>query len=523
MSRVGLPQNAGRQRTWKARSTLLLVAVGLLLTGLVQGCARASRVGPLGSDRSAAERRASLSQALDALFESRPFHRALWGAEVVHLGTGETLYARNAQRHFMPASNMKLVVAATALEKLGPDYTYRTSVYTKGRLNQNGTLVGDLILYGRGDPNISGRYTSSPTAIFLALADSLRTRGVKRVVGRVIGDESYFDTEYTRPDWQAYDLLWWYAAPVSALSFNDNSIDFTIRPGPVGSPPRITGEPASRFYSLRNVAVTTAGPDTSRPTLDFTRIPGTNQIIAYGDLPLDANEKTESFAVVNPAGFTATVFRETLEQVGIGVQEDSVLVISDPLLSPVDSTATVLAEHVSPPLEKVILSINQRSQNWHAEQLLKTLGKEVSGSGSFAAGIRVEQEYLRSIGVEADAFRIRDASGLSTGNLLTPNALTVILRHMLRHRHGKLFLASLPEAGGEGSLRFRFSNAPASGAVHAKTGTLEHVTALSGYLIPQTTDTLAFSILTNNHGLETSQAIAAIDSAVGIVTRSYQR
>ncbi|MFN2432686.1 MAG: D-alanyl-D-alanine carboxypeptidase/D-alanyl-D-alanine-endopeptidase [Gemmatimonadota bacterium] len=187
-----------------------------------------------------------------------------------------------------------------------------------------------------------------------------------------------------------------------------------------------------------------------------------------------------------------------------------------------DSSSTLLAEHVSPPLERVIGSINQRSQNWHAEQLLKTLGKVVLGSGSFEAGIEVERAYLRRLGIGADAVYVRDASGLSSGNLVTPHALVTLLQAMLRHRHGQVFFESLPVAGGEGSLRSRFSNSPAAGAVHAKTGSIQHVNSLSGYLLPTPSDTLAFAIVANNHGLPGNQAIAAIDSAVSIVTRAYR-
>ena len=336
-----------------------------------------------------------------------------------------------------------------------------------------------------------------------------------------MADESWFDDDYTRPDWEAYDLLWWYAAPVSALSFNDNAIDFTIRPRRVGQPPEITAAPASSFYRFRNEATTVAQVDSGAVTIDFTREPGTNRIRAYGVVAADADEDTESFAVVNPAGWAGTVFREVLEGRGIEVGVDSVVVVSDPAESPVDSASTVLAEHVSPPLERVFASINQRSQNWHAEQLLKTLGNELRGHGSFQAGIDVEHDFLDRLGVERDAVYIRDASGLSAGNLVTPHALAQLLSAMLRHPRGSVFFASLPMSGGEGSLRARFTNTPAATAVFAKTWSIQHVNSLAGYLVPTPSDTLAFSIVANNHGLPGTQVIAAIDSAVVGVVRAY--
>jgi D-alanyl-D-alanine carboxypeptidase/D-alanyl-D-alanine-endopeptidase (penicillin-binding protein 4) len=509
-------RSRGPARRPPSRLLAFLGHAGVLVALAAAGCATAGhRAGAGGADF-----RGHVGRALDALLDGRPVERAFWGVEFVDARTGDVLYARNAERHFVPASNMKLIVTATALDQLGSDYTYRTSIYTNGRI-EGGTLVGDLILYGRGDPNLSGRYTTGPTAIFTALADSLRARGVERVEGRVVADESYFDADYTRPDWEAYDLLWWYAAPVSALSFNDNSIDFTIRPGPVGQPPAISGTPATSFWSLQNTALTVARLDSTDAPLDFTRVPGTNRVIAYGAVEAGSPEDTESFSVVNPAGYTATVFRETLEASGISVAVDSVSVISDPALSPVDSSSTLLAEHVSPPLDRVISSINKRSQNWHAEQLLKTLGKLERGTGSFRDGIAVEREFLERIGIAPEAVEIRDASGLSANNLVTPHALTTVLRVMLRHPHADVFFTSLPAAGGDGSLRTRFAQGPAAGRVYAKTGSIQNVNSLSGYLVPTPSDTLAFSILANNHGLDENLVIAAIDSAVSIMAGAY--
>lgn len=494
----------------------LLLAAWLSMTGALSGCASAGARGAAVDDS-----RGKLAAGLNALLDSRPFDRALWGLEVANARTGEILYARNANRHFVPASTLKLVVTAVALDRLGPEYTYKTSVLTNGQV-RDGVLRGDLVLYGRGDPNISGRYSPSPTAIFSSLADSLRARGVRSVEGRVIADESYFDSDYTRPDWEAYDLLWWYAAPVSALSFNDNSIEFTIRPGEPGSPPLITGRPVTSFYSLQNTALTAARLDSTRATIDFTRLPGTNRIIAYGYVEAGASEDTEFFSVVNPAAYTATVFRETLEAAGIPVADDSVGVVSDPALSLVDSASTLLAEHVSPPLEKVIFSINKRSQNWHAEQLLKTLGKVERGRGTFEDGLAVERDFLRQAGIEPDAIQLRDASGLSANNLVTPHAMVTLLRYMRGHPRGDAYFASLPTTGGEGSLRTRFATGAAAGRVHAKDGYIQNVNSLSGYLAATPSDTLVFSILANNHGLEKSQAIAAIDSAVAIVAGAFQ-
>ncbi|HEY7529802.1 MAG TPA: D-alanyl-D-alanine carboxypeptidase/D-alanyl-D-alanine-endopeptidase [Gemmatimonadota bacterium] len=472
----------------------------------------------------AADVRERLAGAVDAILDARPFDRAFWGVLVEDARTGEVLYERNARRHFVPASNLKLVVTAAALDALGPDYAWRTSLYATGPLRGDGTLEGDLVLYGRGDPNLSGRFVAGgPTAIFEALADSLRVRGLRRVAGGVVADESWFEGEHTRPDWEAYDLLWWYAAPVSALSFNDNSIDFTIRPAAPGSPPLVTGSPPSSFWSLRNEARTVARLDSASVALDFTREPGTNRVTAYGEIAADAPQDTESFAVVNPAGWTGTVFREVLEASGVAVERDSVIVVADAARSPVAPDARPLVEHVSVPLARVIATVNQRSQNLHAELLLKTLGRETRGAGSFDAGIAAERGFLEAIGVAEDAVHLRDASGLSSGNLVTPEAMATLLGAMRRHRDGRTFAASLASPGGEGELRVRFADRPELAGLHAKTGYIRHVNTLSGYLVPSPGDTLVFSILSNNHGLPRAQAIAAIDSVVATIARERAR
>ena len=178
--------------------------------------------------------------------------RAHWGIAVWDLAEGRWVLRHEADRYFVPASNLKLVVSATGLERLGPDYTWRTSVYGTAPVGRGGVLDGDLVLYGRGDPNLSGRFAPSVTAIFEALADSLAARGLRRVTGALLADESLWDADYVRGDWASYDLLWWYAAPVGALGFNDNSIDVHIHPAArAGDPPLVTGSRRPRSTRSR--------------------------------------------------------------------------------------------------------------------------------------------------------------------------------------------------------------------------------------------------------------------------------
>ncbi|MDX1660574.1 MAG: D-alanyl-D-alanine carboxypeptidase/D-alanyl-D-alanine-endopeptidase [Gemmatimonadota bacterium] len=447
-------------------------------------------------------------------FADGALERAHWGVAVYDLTADRWVARHAAGRFFVPASNLKLIVTAVGLERLGPDYRWTTSVYGTAPVGEDGTLAGDLVLYGRGDPNLSGRFADSMTAIFDSLAVGLAERGVRRVTGDLLADESLWDADHVRGDWANYDLLWWYAAPVAALGFNDNAIDFRIEPGEaVGEPPVIESEPESAFYSLENRATT--GPPGSQRTFDFGRVPGTNRVFAYGSVPLDADPFTEWFSIVDPAGWAATVFAETLETHGIEVAGD-VVTIADPTRSPVAAGDTIaLAEWRSVPLVEVVGSINGRSQNLHAEMLLKTIGREERGEGSWTAGLAVERATLAELGVDTTAFLLRDASGLASANLATPEALVGLLRAARDRPWGEAYAASLPVAAERGSLRRRFANTAGAGRVRAKTGYIENVHALSGYLTTLDGHERAFSVIVNQTGGESAtDAIDALVSAI---------
>jgi D-alanyl-D-alanine carboxypeptidase/D-alanyl-D-alanine-endopeptidase (penicillin-binding protein 4) len=452
---------------------------------------------------------AALARRIESVVDRAPFDRAHWGIAVWDPSTGQAVYRRDADRHFVPASNLKLVVSAAAAHLLGPEFRYRTTVHAGGPL-RDGTLAGDVVLFGRGDPTISGRYFPSATAVLDSLAEALHRRGVRRVAG-VTADESHFDSAYLREDWERYDLLWWYAAPVGALGFNDNSIDFRVEPGAgVGDPARIAGAPRSAFWQLENRSRTVAR---GRPrTFDFDRVPGTNRILALGEIPRGADAGTEYVAVVDPARVTGTVFREALERRGIRVDRAEVRVVSDPAQSRA-AGAPVLAEHLSPPLPQVIGPILATSQNWFAEQLVKTLGREMKGEGSWSAGLAVEREFLEQVvGVDSAAFVLRDASGLSSGNLVTPDMLVKLLAWTRTSPRGALVRDALPVSGRSGSLRSRLTDLP--GRVAAKTGYIGNVDSLSGFVTLADGREVAFSVIANASGLPSSRMKGAIDDVV---------
>ncbi|HEX2206680.1 MAG TPA: D-alanyl-D-alanine carboxypeptidase/D-alanyl-D-alanine-endopeptidase [Longimicrobium sp.] len=453
---------------------------------------------------------ARLAARIDSILARPQLSRATWGIEVRDASTGRTLYARNAARPLIPASNLKLIVAAAAAHHLAPDFRFRTSLYAAGPV-RDGTLEGDLVLYGRGDPMISARYFPSKTAVFEMLADSLLARGVRRVSGGIVADESWFDAEHVRGDWDAYDLRWWYAAPVGALGFNDNSIDFVIQPGTsVGAPARITGSPASGAWTLENASRTVAARGRHTFDLDRGALPGA--VRAYGNIPLGSGADTESFAVDNPARWTAIVFREVLERKGIAVARDPVRIVSHPSASPVGGM-TPLVEWNSPPLPQAIGPVLMNSQNWFAELLVKTLGREVRGEGSWAAGLAVEREFLmRVVGIDSADFVLRDGSGLSEGNLVTPRALVRLLDYVRRTPQQAIVRRALPVSGAQdGSLRSRLTDL--RGRVAAKTGYIGGVDSLSGFVTMPDGREIIFCIIANGGG-PTARMKAGIDDVV---------
>ncbi|HEX7243658.1 MAG TPA: D-alanyl-D-alanine carboxypeptidase/D-alanyl-D-alanine-endopeptidase [Longimicrobiaceae bacterium] len=503
---------------WRGSVAALLLAA--LAAGLPARAAAQQGTQATASPASVSTRaEAELARRIDAVVDRAPFSRAHWGIEVWDPASGRALYRRNADRHFIPASNLKLVVAAAAAHHLDPGYRYRTTLYAAGPVRA-GTLEGDLVLYGRGDPTLSARYFPARTSVLEALADSLAARGVRRVAGGIVADESHFDSLHLRSDWERYDLLWWYAAPVGALGFNDNAIDFRVEPGArAGERARITGAPESAAWSLDNRARTVAA---GRPrTVDFDRVPGTNRIIAYGDVPLGSEADTESVAVVDAARVTGTVLREVLERRGIRVGRPEVRVVADPARSPA-AGAAVLAEHLSPPLPQVIGPILGSSQNWFAEQLLWTLGKEVRGEGSWDAGLAVEREFLeRTVGIDSAAFVLRDGSGLSAGNLVTPGALVRLLAWTRTSPRGSLVRAALPVSGRSGSLRARLTDLP--GRVAAKTGYIGNVDSLSGFITLEDGREVVFAVIANGSGLPSSRMKGAIDEVVRAIASTSVR
>jgi D-alanyl-D-alanine carboxypeptidase/D-alanyl-D-alanine-endopeptidase (penicillin-binding protein 4) len=510
-----------------------------------------------------------LAKEIGAILAQPPLDRAHWGIDVVDLDTGKILYSQNAEQLFLPASNAKLFTTAAALAAAGPDYRFRTTVEAEGRVDSHGRLLGDLVIVGRGDPNISGRVlpyalktqrTAPHTQILEEMADQIAKSGLKMVDGDLIGDDTYYAFERYAEGWALDDLQWSDGAPVSALSFNDNVVFVNIQPGEqTGDKALITVEPETGYYELDNRIVTSAAGVTRR--IGIHRDPGSKKIVLWGTIPLGDAGTKETLAIEDPAEFVAQFFRTLLERRGITVHgktrarhgegaqffQASIVVgtvtnsqaAQEPVTSAaaaqasgsnpqssataqaapaeIPSTNKVLAEHLSTPLVDDIRVINKTSQNLHAELALRMVGKLRGSGGSFEGGIAAVKQFLLQAGLKDDEFTFLDGSGLSRRDLVTPAATVQLLIYASRQPWGAAFEESLPVSGVDGSLADRFQNTPASGQIHAKTGSLSHVNALSGYGQTQAGKRFVFSIFCNNHNLPGSKVLAAIDSIVQVL------
>jgi D-alanyl-D-alanine carboxypeptidase/D-alanyl-D-alanine-endopeptidase (penicillin-binding protein 4) len=476
-----------------------------------------------------------LARQIQAIVRQPGFSRAHWGIDVVDLESGKALFALNSDHLFLPASNAKLLATSAALALVGPEYRFHTTIETSGKIDTNGRLLGDLVIVGRGDPNISGRVVpyqlktervSPHTQILEQLADQVVQKGIKIVDGDLIGDDSYYAAERYGEGWAHDDLQWIDGAPVSALTFNDNVLFVKIQPGEkAGEKALVTVDPQTSYYELENRILTTAAGVARK--VGIHRDPGSYKVTLWGSVPLDDAGMNEAIAIEDPAEFTAQLFRSLLEARGItftgktrAKHGDLAQFFDQPqsptplLATPLGPPAQILAEHVSLPLIEDVRVTNKTSQNLHAELDLRLIGQLKGMGGSFEGGAAALKQFLLRAGLKSNEFFVLDGSGLSRRDLITPAAMVQLLLYASRQPWGAAFEQTLPVAGVDGSLAERFVNTPAGGLIHAKTGTLSHVNALSGYGQTSAGKRFVFSIFCNNHDLPSAKVVAAIDAIV---------
>ena len=466
-------------------------------------------------EAAATERATPLQRSIDAILDRPALAPAFWGVEVRDVKTGRVLYARNAEKNLKPASTLKVVTTAAALDAFGPQERLRTTVETAGRIDALGRVVGDVYLVGGGDPNLSGRFHDNrPTAPFEELAAQLASAGVRRIEGRLVGHEGLFAGERRGEDWSWGDLVWCYGAEVSALSFNDNCVDLEVAAGErEGDAAVVRASPPSDYYRVVSSVTTLARGAAGELRVD--RSLGSNVIRISGTHAIGQPAWTGSVALEDPARYAATVFGEVLAARGITVS-GLVATSSDPLPEP----RRVLAAIQGQPMSALVGVINKKSQNLHTETLLRLLGARRERIGTVESGRAAVDDFLRRMGVETESWSLQDASGLSRSDLLTPHGMVTLLAAMDRHPHAEFFRASLPIAGEDGTLENRMRGTAAEGRVLAKTGSIRNVNALAGYVNTRRGQRLAFYVTANHHTAGSSEATAAIDALMALLAGS---
>jgi D-alanyl-D-alanine carboxypeptidase/D-alanyl-D-alanine-endopeptidase (penicillin-binding protein 4) len=458
---------------------------------------------------------ATLAGAIDSIIGAPPLHRTHWGILVRDAASGRDLYRAGAHRHFVPASNTKLVIATTALGTLGPDHRFETPVYADAAWGD--TVATRLLVAGSGDPTLSARFHASEFAPLDSLAAAVAAAGI-RAAHELVIDASRFDDARVHPTWEVGDLPFGYAAPVGAFAIAEGTFAVERAPGAApGEPARLGVLGGDALQPIRSLVRTdTAG---ARSFLEVDYLSRRDTITFSGAVALDARPDTSRFAVTDPDLFAGRAFAAALRTHGVRV--DSVRVIADSAGAAALRAATprTVARLESARLDTIVAVVLRPSQNWVAEQLLRSLGAAEGGRGSWAAGIAAERRYLVDIaGIDSLAFSLRDASGLSAQNLLSPEAIVALLEHARRQPWSDRFRAALAAPGLRGStLSNRLE--PLEGRVLAKTGSIANVNSLSGYIVTDGGRHLSFSILTNGSGVPSAAVRQAIDAIVAAIAR----
>ena len=480
-------------------------SLGLL--AFASGCASS---GALHRGGTARNEKAALAASIDSLADAPEFHNAFWGILVVDPDRGDTLYSRNAGKLFLPASNMKVVTSTVALDQLGPDFSYRTTLVARGPI-RDGTLTGDLAVIGRGDPTISDHMWTDAMIPLHAMADSLAAHGVHHIAGKLVAAGNAFPGPVLGYGWSWEDLESSYSAGVDELLFNEGFSDVRVYGGAhPGDSVRVETKPARTFPALRTQLTTVAPPTCTAgdsastgpcPIMNsrFARrrelairkdtlrgdVILTGSVVAGDSVTLEVTHRDPDLAYLS-------AFAEALRDRGVTV--DSTAVSSDTTRVVGDTIVTILSK----PLRDILPALLKPSQNQIAEALLRTIGLERGGAGTADSGRKVVERQLAAWGVPPNTYVIRDGSGLSRYDYLAPEALVHILDVVRKSPNFQLFYDALPIAGVDGTIKIRMRGTAAENNVHAKTGSVANARSLSGYVKTASGRTLIFSILSNN-------------------------
>jgi len=459
--------------------------------------------------------------------------KVYWGILVVDRDSGETLYELNADRFFTPASNAKIFTTSLALATLGPNFRFRTTLETTGKPGADGHLSADMVLIGRGDPDLSNRKfpyagkieRDGPVEKILEeMADEAIAKGLKEIDGDIVADDSYYPYEPYPPGWSIGDIFFTFGSPISAIAFNDNTITITVTPGTkIGDPANVVVEPASAADTFtRKISTVDAN---AKLEVGVVQQPGPDFLLLQGMIPLAHAPVKLDLAMPDPAATAGASLKQIFESRGVPVRgtmrvhhasppeiyPDAPIALG-PQPAASDPNTLVLAEHLSWPLLESVRLTNKVSQNLHAEMFLRAVGHEKKGFGVTDAGLWTEQDFLKSVGIADGDVVLSDGSGLARDDLVTPRAMVQMLRYDERQPWGTDYISSFPIAGVDGTLETRMQGTAASGRILAKTGGLDHVRALSGFTTTIGGEHLVFAIFDNNNPQRGHDSTVAIDS-----------
>ena len=444
------------------------------------------------------------------------------GIKITSLNSGKVVFENDSDKYFMPASNMKNFTVATAFEKLGPDFKFVTSVFAPQLPDESGTVRGDLRVYGRGDVSIStaffGTLPTDPETYYKGidrLSDKIAAAGVKRIEGSLVGDESYFKGFALPGTWEWDDLQWYYGAEISALPINDNAVDLTVSPSASGGPCLVNILPTNTLFQIINTCTT--APASSKRSLTVNKRIDRNVLEISGTMPAGEAVYKSSIAVTRPADLFIALLKQRLEKRGIVVTGGSRTLAPGVVIA--DPGQIEIASLESPPFREIAAKTMKPSQNMFTETILWTLGEQIgrtSGASgeSSQLGLNVVKSFLTSIGIPPDGILQYDGSGLSRHDLITPSAVVALYTYMAKQsRNAQAWRDSLTIGGVDGTLASRFKGTAAANNMRGKTGTIDQVSALSGYVTTAGGEPLVVSFVVNGVA-ETKQRTSLMDDVV---------
>ncbi len=476
-----------------SRISVSFLAISLFTTGVSAQTSAANK----------SETLADFQTRLKTVATHSRFSAAMLGVKVESLDTGKIIFEQNATKLLKPASNGKMYTGALALDRFGPDYKIRTSFYANGKPDASGTLSGDLIIFGRGDPSFSHRFNDGDYQKAIAqLADAVAKAGIKNISGDLIGDESFFRGSRFGVGWSVDDLQFYYGAEVSALTLQENTVDLNFKPGEkIGEPVKIITKPETKYLTFENRAKTVEKGGKSG--VEIYRPIDRNVVYVQGSLPLGSAGVDDAVAVYNAPLWFITTLRDALAKRGIKISGKLKTVNwLDREIAPLDfSKLTEVAFIESRPMSEILKNMMKPSQNLYAHLLLLQVGEKFRAPGnkmnSDDLGLAELKKFCAEAGIERGAVLMEEGSGLSRGCLVKPAASVQLLKYMRHHRYAETFYDSLPVAGVDGTLRNRFKGTSAEKNLHAKTGTIRYVNSISGYVTSKAGEHLVFSIMLN--------------------------